>query len=723
MSTSTQSIGARNRSALWAVGFGYGLLVLIKLALAWDLNAPLKPDELVYLGNARYLATGSGLTDDAGRHAYKVGYSLVLSPAFLLSQDPVDGFKAAQVVNAFLLSLVFPAAYLLAGRLWSGLASGDHLRIALCVSMYPAALLYSTTAMSANVFLPGYFALLLAAHEALSRPRWWSWALFGCCTLCLYAVHERAIGIVLVAAAVAVLYLLRSGSGRLPALGFVVASAGTYGLLRWVEVPGSRWRTGSQTMEVLQGVARDPEKVLVTLSGHLEYLGFSTFTVLFVGIVLGGATARQASSRWRAPGLFWLMLAGATVSVVSISVLFNVVRWPEERFTQWVYGRHSETVLLPVVVVTLLALRQAESPEHRRKYLAAWGIATTGLAVLAAVLYWAWTPDVGPAFHFCATSVALYSKLVHVGGWAAAPMILLGWSILGALFAWRWRWGVTALTLGFAVSSAVTYTDGWRHRYEETEAQRELVHLIRRIETEQEPKNRVLLRHKSGKIFHFHYFNASYFLPEYTFYTYRPDRKSQRGELVLSNRLDFPTIHPGARMVGLENLPADIGYRQLLWVLPGALQDRLAEKRWLLPRSFPRRLSRKYLRSGLQISADQPPPQDLRRGQEAVLPLELTHRGLGPWPHARGMGSSDHSIAVAVQWTRRNEPDKPLASDLVPLPRVVYPGETIEVSLPLRGRVALEPDIYRVRIAVVQLLHGRPVVEGNSLELSINLGR
>ena len=744
----------RRRQLLPYLLIPYLFLVVLKLALSWGLDSPLKPDELVYLGTARYLATGEGLTDDTGRHAYKVGYSIALAPAFFFADDSVGGFKAAQVINAFLLSLVYPAAFLLVGRLRQGLLPLDRLLLALAVSVYPAALLYSTTAMSANLFMPSYFLYLLVGCEALARPRWWNWAGFGAATILLYAVHERALGIVLVACALAVLHLLWGAAPRIRSLAFFAALPVSLGLLRLAEVPGSRWHTRSQSLSVLEGALKNPQKMLVTLVGHVEYLGFSTFATLFVGTLFLLFTVRRVTP-WKAPRLFWLLLYGSAGSVFAISVLFNVVRWPEPRFTQWIYGRHNEMVLLPMVLVALLALRHASEIRHRKMFLLSCVSSVTLLVLLAGILRWFWRPIIGPAYSFCATSIAFYSQMLHFGGLMFSALALAaGFLALMGLFAVRWRWGMVGLSLCFLTSSLVTYTDGWRHRYEERDEQRELVHLVHRMEQEVGvPKDRVILHdRRRGKVFHFHYFNNSYFLPDYTFKAYRAKDRRPGGELVLSAHLDLARERPGARLVGLENFSwRNTRYLQALWVLPGPLQDALAERGWLVPEEFPSPLPPEYLRSELRLAEAAVVPEVLTRGHAAFLPLKIVHKGAGPWPHHGGMRGIDHSVRIAVSWipedatTRAMQPvevqpveGQPVEVQPVEvqpvevqpvevqhwtdLPRMLYPGEEAETILRLRADPSLEPGTYRVVVALAQEADRQPVVVAEeSLEWTIQV--
>ncbi len=724
----------RGRALIGWVLVPYLLHVVLRLLLASDLDCPLKTDELVYLGNARYLATGSGLVDPTGRNPFKVGYSLFLIPAFLFAGDPAAGFKATQVINAFLLSLVYPAAFFLAGRLRRDLPPPERMLVALCVSLYPAALLYATTAMSANAFLPAYFLYLLAGLSALSRPRWWSWAGFGVGAAYLYAVHERAIGILAVTLATAILYLLSGRRRRRTALAALAALPAAVALLRLVEVPGSRYRTGATGLQVLQRALADPETLLVTAAGQLWYLGLATFGALFLGTLClrlrrGGSFPGSAP-----PRLFWPLVYGSAASVFALSVLF-LSQQPEARFTHWIHGRYNEGVLLPLLLVALLALRDLP----RRRVFAGGALATLAVIGLSTlVINQAWTPEVGPPFSFSASSIPLFVKPLGWGILRSTAVWGVGFLLVTALFAHRWRWGLVGLSLLFVLSAAVSYADTWVARYRATENQRELARLVERIDPprrEAGPRKVILHQVTRGSYhFHFHYHNLAYFLPQYEFRRLGK-RTLGSSDLVLSSRLDFGRSHPGARLAGLENLSADwTGYLQGLWVLPGTLQETLAGRGWLLPADFPGRLDGEVLRSELRLQSFPPPPREAlpeaaarrwRPGERRTLRLEVDHRGSAPWPQRKGLGTREHSVRLTAAWIPAGGGEA-AARQWANLPRMLYPGESAPIEIRLRAAGAdgpLPAGAYRILLAIAQERQGEPEsLAAEGLEIAAEVG-
>lgn len=704
------------RWAFWAflllpvLGF-----VALRIAIAAPLACPLKGDELAYLGVARYLATGSGLVETAGRHAYKLGYSLLITPAFWLDGDPIGGFRAAQVLNALLLSAIYPLAFLLVGRLEPRTSLLERAAVSGCLSCYPAALLYGTTAMSASGFLPTFFLCVVFAERALRGGATVAWLGLASSTVFLYWIHERALGVVAVALVVAAAALVRGSRPRRGPLAFFVAVPLVHLLLGRLEIPGTVWHTRSQALDVLRGTLESPEVFLATFSGQLAYLGVATFGVLVAGWVVV-ASRRDLRESW--DPLFLVFTIGCLAAVFLISVTFNVDRWTEQRLTHWAYGRQNESVLLPALLVGLLALRDPHRSSPPWLLPTAFGVAVAVVGATVAVVAAMWTPLVGPLYSFGATSSPLHVEATGVGTWAAPIPFLLGAVVCAVLARRRWIGAVVALTGLFVVSTAVTYEDSWTRRYAEIEEQREIPRAVRKIEgSGAGPQARNLLYDTSARIFHFHFYNASYYLPDYDFLHLRDGAE---GELVLSGRLDFARVRPGARLVLLENFSARATrYHQGLWVLPGPLQEDLIRRGMVLPEAFPGALPAEALRAELERVDGRSEALRFRPGATRLVQIRVRHRGTTPWPSRRGLGTEEHAVRVRVSWAE--EPSKgpgegPARTRWLELPRTLFPGEEEVLRVPLRairrGGRGLEPGRYRVTVEIAQDLGDRPPIVG-----------
>ncbi len=551
-------------------------------ALAGTVEVPQKGDELVYLGNARYLATGQGLVDPTGRDPYKIGYSLLLLPAFWIDASPLGGFAWVQVINALLTTALYPMLFLLARRLAPDLAPLDHGLLAGVLSCYPAVLLYATTAMSENAFIPAFVGSTLLLHRALETQRWWDWASFSALTVFLYYVHERALGIL--ACAIAVCLLVGWSQLRAPIKGWgwlASLSIGglVFALLHFVEVPGSRWHTGARSSEYFSQAAGMPDALVHTAAGHLWYLMLATGGCLLLGLGLRCLEAwhlpKHATSS-RGPKMFWWFLIGSVGSVLMVSVIFLAQR-PEAQLTHMVYGRYSEGVLLPVLLVALLAVRTL-ARRSQESLAVGWRgvavVAAAGVTVLAAgVIDRAWTLQMGVAYSFNASGLPIFNVPLGVGILRPTAVLLGLMGLFVLLFRWRWRLGMVALGTFFLLSTAVTLEGSWRPRAAATAQQHSLANLVRQLD----PPRRVILVEPLGKVYHFHYYNLSYFLPEYRFSVFRRRlHKAPPGDLVLSHDLELSERHEGARLLGSERMPRiSLGYQQHLWVLPGSFSRQL----------------------------------------------------------------------------------------------------------------------------------------------------
>lgn len=94
-----------------ALALGYVLNVLFRLSLVTKQDFPtVSPDESMYLVMARILA-GRPTTEIAGDQVIPAGYSLLISPALRLTEDPVLGYHLILGINALISCLVLPMAY------------------------------------------------------------------------------------------------------------------------------------------------------------------------------------------------------------------------------------------------------------------------------------------------------------------------------------------------------------------------------------------------------------------------------------------------------------------------------------------------------------------------------------------------------------------------------------------------------------------------------------
>lgn len=684
-------------------------LVAARLLLAVPFDIPLQVDELGYLGNARYLANGSGLVATAGRAPYKVGYPLLLVPAARLCDGRAGPLRrAAQLVNAILAAAMIPLGVWLGSRLRPRLAFADLLAAATCVALYPALSLYATTAMAFNLLATGYLAYLClarAATAAAARPL--PWLLWGTVAGALYVAHERALpwlGTALVAALAAA-----TKARRWQPLLLLPAAIATSGLQLVVTVPGGAYDTAGTAVTTIATALRATGTLVATACGQPWYLWLATGGLLVTGLT-AAVTGCRGADRLRGPGLFWWAVTGSAVGTCALSVLHMAHR-QEPRFTHWIYGRYNESVVAGILLIALLALAGGTPAQRARTVWRGSAVALAGLAALTLPLRLLWTPRIGPPFGFNAIATCFYDLVI---GWGLLRAAALAASVALALalaYGRSWRLGLVATSALFVAMTAAAGHSYWLPKTRDRSRERQLVRVVHEIA----PARRHLDYDRRDWP-SFYFYNNSFLLPDWSLAVADVAHDAHPvGDLVVSSRRDLGSAVPGARLVGLERLPSGYPpYIQGLWVRPGSLADTLAARGWLMPAAFPCRLDEADLAARLELAglAD-----GARITSGAAIPLELwlEHRGSAPWPDRHGWRRRAHTVAVALRW---HPADDHGASTLrlLELPRMLYPGE--HVRLPAVAWATaddgspLPPGAYHLVVSVAQRNQAAVPVDG-----------
>jgi hypothetical protein len=170
---------------------GYLVNVIWRLWLAREVpNPAIRVDEDSYLNTARVLAGGVGGRTTENDLFRRVGYSLLVSPAYWFP-GTFAPFRVVQVINALVNSLTFPLAYLFARRLFR-LDRRFALLAALAAATLPAAVFYTAFAMTDVTLTPLALGLALTLWgwaQAPSSARFA--ALAGLICGAFYFVHVR----------------------------------------------------------------------------------------------------------------------------------------------------------------------------------------------------------------------------------------------------------------------------------------------------------------------------------------------------------------------------------------------------------------------------------------------------------------------------------------------------------------------------------------------------
>lgn len=709
----------------------YLAAVLLHIALGLGMQVPhIYPDELGYLGTARFLA-GAGLLTDA-RVVYYPGYSLFLVPAFWLFHTPVAAYHACLISNALLLGLTAPAIYWLSEALWPECSGGLRVLATLAIAGYPPLLVYANVATSENALIPAVVLVcLLAAHTFAARS-WPRWAAWGTSLGALYTVHPRGLAVLIAGVLIAARSLwpwprqLRPLAGL---AGGIAASllAGNW-LLHYLAV--AHQAAGHQVLHYFgsesiaagasHAVIRNMSHwrglgLLARLAGQAFYLSVATYGLFIVGMAVA-LLALQEVLLQRESSVVSQVAALAGLALAGTWLLSALAVGGAGRADQLIYGRYNEAVLAPVLLLGIIGLAQPDW--QRRIGLAAWqGLALGGL-VLSGLVLWLSHPAAAFAESIGYFNVlGLYPILAGMGRidvpWLTAAGIVAGGATIYLVHS-RPRLGLAILALAFATTGCYTTEQflvaSSRVRAEQHVVVDVLQALDVRLHQHVGCVSYDVAAMATAPLTFWHFYSYQFLMPDTALRLMDTRRdRSTCSDLIVSGRLDLATVYPGARLVTLENqsLP--------LWVRPGKLQATLAAAGFLLPAAFPGALPAGAYRSRLRIESPLQEGLVTSLRHPAKLKLAVTHTGRGsPWPNLAGMqwaaqfgiAPRQYSVRVGVTWWTRGAAPRRVGESRANLPATMMPGATnlIYVGLiALAGdRTPLPAGTYDVHIGLIQ---------------------
>lgn len=545
--------------------------VAVHLVLVHGMRAPIiHTDEYAYLDIARALAHGGRWT----RADYYPGYSVVLLPIAQFTRDPLTLYRGALVVNAVLAGATTLLAYVLAARIVPNGRRSSWVAAAVVVAAFPALLLASNLALSENLFVPVFLALVLLVHRTGADDAPWRWAIVGVVGGALLFVHPRALAVEAALLVTAVL-VVRPWRGVRP-MASIVAFVGSSGVVAAAaRLLTNHVTRGADTAANRTGdvVSRNLDlsaagKIVGEVAGQWLYIAAASVGLVVVGAVLAGrAVPRLLTGARVSPGqraATFAVLAFAGVLAMAALFLSN-----GERLDHWVYGRYVEAVVAPLLVVAVVGAGQL--PRRMGWSVFAAGAAiVVGCGALVTVAHHGATR--GPLVRtntmgidavFRATdyrlSVAAIVAVAVVGLAVAVALARFGTPIAALV--------VVALFVPSIVSSHQFLVSGSRQRAGERVVARTIDRLHRDFAVDER-----CVAYDDATYSIFHYWNYRLFLPR----SETPRFDSRRSpspcpELVISGRVDLDASLPGARLVTWEH-----DAPQGLWVLPGPLQDRVA---------------------------------------------------------------------------------------------------------------------------------------------------
>lgn len=327
------------------------------------------PDEGGYLAYAAGLA---GYWKDAAT-SYNAGYSVLLTPAFLMGGDPTDVFLYVKVINSILSGLTAVVLYGILQVLFPSLGQMRLTGITAVSFLYPAWIVYNGFAMSESAFVLIYTLSVYFALRVIKDGRFF-WILWAFTLGYLFVIHAKSL--VILGSAILVSFLIAKtrrdwrwlGFWGMIILGMVIFN--DFFFEPWLIArmttgdypPYSHYLSSARYLMFL--VNADVNQwltVFVTLSGHLMYIGLATLGLVFYPFMFGLQKVRQNPGRNIYKVLFYqnnpvfLYIAMSFMTTLLFSAVhFSIYGYSTETY---IYGRYVEGVVLPFIALGLIFFR------------------------------------------------------------------------------------------------------------------------------------------------------------------------------------------------------------------------------------------------------------------------------------------------------------------------------------------------------------------------------
>lgn len=359
-------------------------LFFIYAASGWVRTLPMiAPDELGFISQAQLLA-GVPAVNMGSEPYYHFGYSLLLVPVWWITQDPLLAYKGVMLINAVLAALLVPLLVGIGASL--GFRRSPMLVLAAALlALWPSNFLVSHFAWSDALFRVVFAANIWAALRLAQRPGS-GWAvLFAATAAALFAVHPKALLVLVLAPLLLVaLRLLRVVDTRTTIVALAVfAAAAVAEMLAMGALHAALWNADAYSaQETLLGRLLRPEALLTGLIVVLGQLWYQMAASLGLAALGGWFAVRYALGTHQSAMrlvVTYLLIATLAVALASVVQMLQPLRVDHVAYGRYIDG--ASVVLLWLGLCWLLFGASGEG--QRAAGAVALGIIALGGAALA----------------------------------------------------------------------------------------------------------------------------------------------------------------------------------------------------------------------------------------------------------------------------------------------------------------------------------------------------
>lgn len=340
------------------------LLVLLAIAITYwnfDIVGPMiQADESGHLMNAAAIA--GYFNDFAG--SYHAGYSLLISPAFLLGGNPEAVWKWVIVINGLLYFLGVYFLWRFGTAISTQSSKATILLAVIAISLYPMWVIMVGYSFSQIAFFSFFVMATYAFYTAITTQKTIWFILSGVIIGYLYWIHPTGLAVSIAVFMATLFYAIYSR--RLKDFIFlttpVLVMVFSYKLIfvPWLfermtisgHPPSFHYPS---TIELFLSLltANGVAQFATRFSGHIFYLTAGTLGLIWAYFF---AIIFEKHTKVKIPAAISLFLGLSFLGVMTLSVLFFTSSTGVGRLDHWMYGRYVEGVIAPLLLLGALSL-------------------------------------------------------------------------------------------------------------------------------------------------------------------------------------------------------------------------------------------------------------------------------------------------------------------------------------------------------------------------------
>jgi len=362
-----KKFGYKNNLATSEIlAFSFALIMSLAVFLSnYFVQGPIiQADEGSYIAGAAALA---GFRNDMAG-SYHTGYSMLLSPAFLVADTPGRAWTLVKAINSILFFMTVVGLWLTAKYLKPEMPGRKRLAAVMLVSLYPMWVTMAGYAFAQNAFVPFFLLVFLCFLQSISGGVG-SWVVLGLASGFLYWVHPTAVA-PLIAVSISAAYITWSRRNFMALISLILTITVMvliykFGVTPWFHEQMTISGFGAQlhypdvslllaTFTTIDGMI----ELIARMAGQLFYVTVGTVGLIWLGLfdlterALKKSRPRCTDAELKERGIaifLWLTILGTVA--VSAMMLTSLPEAAGARLDQWMYGRYLESMIAPILLV------------------------------------------------------------------------------------------------------------------------------------------------------------------------------------------------------------------------------------------------------------------------------------------------------------------------------------------------------------------------------------